>query len=1652
MAESNATQVILTDDGIKIIKAQNTANNALNGVNSLNDPNLMNVIEKHSNAMRFDGLTSQYNVIIEDAKDDGVDTTALTTAYNDLNNFMAGILADPNHASDIDRATYKKYQDAYNEELAKTQNDFKNSANNEVTSAANQASQAAAAARQAFSAAQSVRNSVNNLIPHTHIAYANSADGKTDFSVSDSNRTYLGMYVDFSYGDSTNSSDYTWSLIKGHDGAQGIPGKAGADGKTPYFHIAYADSSDGKTNFSLDTPGSRKYIGSYTDFTQADSENQALYSWQLVQGPKGEDGDQGIPGKPGADGKTQYTHIAYANSATGGGFSEQPAGKTFIGMYVDFEVTDSTDVTKYNWSLIKGEDGAQGIPGKDGKTSYTHIAYADTATGGGFSQSSDNKKYIGIYTDFIADDSNDVTNYSWSLIKGADGANGKDGVPGKAGADGKTPYFHIAYADSSDGNTNFSLDTPGSRKYIGSYTDFTQADSTNPSAYSWQLVQGPKGDTGDRGLQGLQGPQGDQGIKGPAGADGKSSYTHIAYGTSSSGAGFTQTPSASTTYIGMYVDQIATDSNDPADYAWSLIKGEDGSDGIPGKAGADGKTPYLHIAYANSADGKNGFYVGGGTNLLTNTGEFNANWGGMTSISTIVEYDGHPSMVFASSPIALQLSLQQFSLGKLQNSTQYTASFWAKADNAGDKAHTELWGSIGATDFVLTTNWVRYTAVVTSASDVNTNISHSGCYFGAPTGNKGNIYISEPKLELGTTATPWSPAPSETHPIYMGTYTDFTQADSLDPTAYQWSQIKGDDGAQGIPGKAGADGKTPYFHQAWADSSDGKTNFSTTISIGKKYLGTYTDYVAADSTDPTIYKWTELVGAMQVGGRNLYLNSKAIADGYGIISSATSTLEPFDSDTNMWHIVAKQGAGGLVGIYLWGYATDKLPGTSDWSYSADVKGTGKVVEFGIEAGNKNPIVGTIGSEWSRISQTGHFDNSEIRTIVMYFDSTDSPIDVYIKLPKLESGNMPTDWTPAPEDQATQSQIIKLRDDISLFVEKGDLLSQINMQAGYTLITASKQLTLSSNTIYFDTDNPVVIPSANITGTLEGKKLKTADIEADTFSTKNKTFVADSDGKITAKNMTLTGGVIAETDIKANTFSTNNGTFQVDKNGVVTANNLIIRNLVYNASLLGGNGNTIPGWSISNNGYYASNMVHDGVPSIEWNNTTGAGVWTNFAQTKLYPLNGLAGLPFSASVWFLEMGSDTSLLYQVTLAFFDSNGNRINGGFVGNTWNGISSRQDWRYVTIDNAVAPSNAISVGLQYWAYNGKGSAAFSSPMLTQTAHSTGYQPDTGNIVSAGIIDSSVINTPTLNLGTNGTLTTDFDINQDTGLYAPKKGTGTLTIKTGVINSSSDNMSRYSNTEGYWYGFDDNGSMVKNGTNHTGDDYAPGYVKHDIMKSNGNVLNRSYMDAMGLMFNEGGTQTFNTLLTAVGLDTGSALLHKDLATNGTFEAALGTDGTYGFTIGSKVIAPMIQENQVTYSANIFISRNGYMALSTSTKANKLDIVDVPDMLQKGYNLLTINPRQWFDKTSVEAYADLQAGNTDSVESVVDIKPVSGLVAEEVASAGLDDYVTKDENNKVQGLAYDRLWTLLLPVLRDMNNRLNEAQLEITKLKRGCLK
>ena len=80
--------------------------------------------------------------------------------------------------------------------------------------------------------------------------------------------------------------------------------------------------------------------------------------------------------------------------------------------------------------------------------------------------------------------------------RGAQGTNGADGIPGKNGIDGKTSYLHIAYANSADGRTDFDISNFNGKGYIGTYTDFVQADSTDPTKYKWARIKGEDGTNG----------------------------------------------------------------------------------------------------------------------------------------------------------------------------------------------------------------------------------------------------------------------------------------------------------------------------------------------------------------------------------------------------------------------------------------------------------------------------------------------------------------------------------------------------------------------------------------------------------------------------------------------------------------------------------------------------------------------------------------------------------------------------------------------------------------------------------------------------------------------------------------------------------------------------------------------------------------------------------------------------------------------------------------------------------------------------------------------------------------------------------------------------------------------------------------------------
>lgn len=381
-------------------------------------------------------------------------------------------------------------------------------------------------------------NGANGETSYLHIAYATSADGKTGFSTTNAvDKTYIGQYVDFTKADSANPAKYHWSKFQGPKGDKGDPGEQGLrglqgdkgdqgiqgpkgadgkDGKTTYFHIKYSAVSN-PTSASQMTETPSKYIGTYVDFTQTDSDDPKKYSWQQLEGSQGPQGKQGISGTNGADGKTSYLHIKYSNDGgkTFTGNSGEDIG-AYIGTCVDYAKDDPTSVGTYKWAKIKGEAGAKGDKGDTGKgVKLTSVAYqvstsgttVPTGTWSGSVPSASAGQYL--WTRTIITYTDDTTSTIYSV--GRMGTNGANGTNGKS--IGSVVNYYLATASSSgvttatSGWTTAVQSVSAAKKYLWNYevvkyTDGTVASTTAPCIIGSYGDRGSKGDKGDTGSTG----------------------------------------------------------------------------------------------------------------------------------------------------------------------------------------------------------------------------------------------------------------------------------------------------------------------------------------------------------------------------------------------------------------------------------------------------------------------------------------------------------------------------------------------------------------------------------------------------------------------------------------------------------------------------------------------------------------------------------------------------------------------------------------------------------------------------------------------------------------------------------------------------------------------------------------------------------------------------------------------------------------------------------------------------------------------------------------------------------------------------------------------------------------------------------------------
>ena len=447
---------------------------------------------------------------------------------------------------------------------------------------------------------------------YTHIVYSDYSDG-TSFGRDP--KKYMGVARTTSPTQPTNKMAYKWFKVTGEDGRDGVDGKSINENLVPNSN--FAKDLEGWEMARLNNSGLNWQKGHAID-----NFGRGLHIWGT---PNGE--YKGLGTVPfsliakqgekltlsmdlGKDALTQNAilyiglHYVVNNDIV----SQQ--WQTLDLATQNFEVrkykrisktfTVSADMNRCrlmihtqnnklvnfyidNIKLERGDTATDWSPayedlrGRDGVSNYIHRKYSDSSNGANMDDNS-NRKYIGIYTGTSPTPPTTASSYLWSKIKGEDGANG---TPGVKGADGRTPYFHTAYSNSPTGDRDFSTTNSNDKLYIGTYSDFEIADSTDYRRYKWVK------------------------IKGENGRDGVSSYIYRKYSDNANGSPMSD--NSNLKYIGIYTGTSATAPTTPSAYTWSKIKGEDGAQGVPGARGSDGRTSYLHTAYSNSATGDRDF-------------------------------------------------------------------------------------------------------------------------------------------------------------------------------------------------------------------------------------------------------------------------------------------------------------------------------------------------------------------------------------------------------------------------------------------------------------------------------------------------------------------------------------------------------------------------------------------------------------------------------------------------------------------------------------------------------------------------------------------------------------------------------------------------------------------------------------------------------------------------------------------------------------------------------------------------------------------------------------------------------------------------------------------------------------------------------------
>jgi len=642
-----------------------------------------------------------------------------------------------------------------------------------------------------------------------------------------------------------------------NDGAQGIPGKPGADGKTPYLHTAYSWSADGTDRFMTVYPQENLLSNSSfeSDKYQRDTVNtgrvsqsnevaySGTYSLKVTATYSGDHGYSIHVSDPLPN--TSYTFSGYLYSDSdkvvqlsgySGGWASlgrqnvSLKAKTWTSFTYKLTTTTSldnvrlgffmnADTTAFYIDNVKIELGETATPWTPTSSEDYQAAYPS---------------YRGEYTDYTQADSDDPTKYEWALIKGANGAKGQSvwSYPYNRGANRLGNYWSdLKPAPTTDNPPKVGdtvIDMIGNMYQITNVVVGTTQQGGGTFDYG-ALITSIKGNDGIAGKDGV-------GVKATA-----ITYAQSTSGTTPPTTGWTAGVPTLTKgqYLWTKTVWTYTDSSAETGYtvSYNAKDGNNGSDGIAGKDGVGIKS--TTITYQSGTSGTvqpTGTWVSsppsvtGGNYLWTRTVWSYTDGTNETGYSIAKAGEkGDQGLRGLQGADGKDGVAGKDGVGIKSTAVTYQAS------TSGTTAPTGTW----VASPTAVAGQYQWTRTVWTYTDGTTEVGYSVGHIGVDgaTGKDGiagkdgvgikSTTITYASSTSGTSAptSGWvSTPPSATAGQFIWTRTIWTYTDNTTETGYSVGKIgeKGETGANGAPGKPGADGKTPYFHQAWADSKDGK--------------------------------------------------------------------------------------------------------------------------------------------------------------------------------------------------------------------------------------------------------------------------------------------------------------------------------------------------------------------------------------------------------------------------------------------------------------------------------------------------------------------------------------------------------------------------------------------------------------------------------------------------------------------------------------------------------------------------------------------------------------------------------------------------------------------------------------------------------------